>query len=133
MSARLIERRNCHSILSPPGKFPERRPRQRIRRKSAIGRIREDNHRDVPARSKARRRQGISLVRRRAAASPPKIICVWGHLDKTFELLEHSFKRREARIAVINVEAEWNPIRSNERYSGLMGRSGYHLNCNWEK
>lgn len=47
-----------------------------------------------------------------------------GDLDKVFETLEHSFKRREANITMINVEPEWDPIRGDARYSDLMRRIG---------
>lgn len=44
--------------------------------------------------------------------------------DKVFEALEHSFKRREANITMINVEPEWDPIRGDPRYTDLMRRIG---------
>jgi DNA-binding winged helix-turn-helix (wHTH) protein/TolB-like protein/Flp pilus assembly protein TadD len=44
--------------------------------------------------------------------------------DRVFEMLEHSFRRREANLTMINVEPEWDPIRGDPRYTDLMRRIG---------
>lgn len=50
-----------------------------------------------------------------------------GDKDRTFELLEKAYKRREAALIMLNVETDWDELHSDPRFQDLIRRIGLPL------
>ncbi len=47
-----------------------------------------------------------------------------GDLDKAFELIEESYRRREPALVYLQVEPTFDPLRSDPRYSAMLAKMG---------
>lgn len=45
-----------------------------------------------------------------------------GEIDEAFEFLEKAYQRRESQVMIVNIEPEWDMIRSDPRYIDLTRR-----------